>query len=148
MASIDEISKLLDSKINLQTAEIKSTFKAEMKTIKDEMYNYFNKKIDETNERMESLEKKLADKDEEIAAIKKDFELNKRKNNLVFFRIQESESYEQELLSKMVDTIRKHADPNFSPGDIDKVYRIGKKNEGKTRPILVSFTRSSKLSTV
>lgn len=129
MATIKEIGDLFDTKIE---------------ELKKELTESFAGALGQVSTRITNLEKKLIEKDEELARLRKDFELNRRKNNIILFRIKETERDELELKHIVVDLIKKYADPLCEMYDLSNVYRLGKKRQEAIRPILVSFISNSK----
>jgi len=80
-------------------------------------------------------------------------EIRKRKNNVVMYRVPELDSddvlerrcgdvaYVHELCSEILKV-------DLDSGDISKTYRLGKKEEGKCRPLLVRFNSDEKKGTM
>lgn len=147
MASIVDIQKLLEANNDKLSKTIEVGFskvKNEMQNFKKEISELVSESLRETNDRIASLEDNLLKKDTEIALLKKEFELHKRKNNLVLFNLRESEESEHDLKWNIIELIQRLADSNFNELDIDDVYRIGKKNVQKTRPVILSLVSYSK----
>lgn len=82
---------------------------------------------------------KLKDRISELEYKLKRADIEKRKNNLVFFGISESIKYETELvdfIKKLVVSMEVHMDSQ----EISKVYRVGHRTENKNRPVVVTIT--------
>lgn len=82
---------------------------------------------------------KLKDKISELEFKLKRAEIEKRKNNLVFFGINENIKYERELvdfIKEIIVDMGVHMDSQ----EISKAYRVGRKTENKNRPVVVTIT--------
>lgn len=148
MLTIKNIEDLLDNK----NASIKLERETELATLKKELKEELAKSFEQilvtTNERIKELEDSLIIKDQQITELRKDLELSKRRKNLIFFRVNEMEVNDSDLKGGVVNMIKSHAHSSFCEEDIDDVYRVGKKTDGKIRPIVVSFLRNSTLNKV
>ncbi|KAH9645453.1 hypothetical protein HF086_008799 [Spodoptera exigua] len=69
----------------------------------------------------------------------KSLEREKRKNNLVFFGVEEIGKTERELVDYIKDTIEESG-VQMNSQEISNIYRIGKQAENKNRPVVVSLT--------
>lgn len=67
----------------------------------------------------------------------------KRKNNILIHGVQETEKSYEELFTK-IKTILEKININVEKFEINKYHRLGQKQEGKTRPILITFTSQVK----
>lgn len=148
MLTLKSIEELLDTK----NAAIKKERETELATLKKELKEELTTSIESllasTNEKIKKLEDSLTVKEQEITELRRDLELTKRKNNLVFFRVNEMEVNDKDLKGGVVNMIKAHAHPTFCEEEIDEVYRVGKKANGKTRPIVVSFLKHSTLNKI
>lgn len=82
---------------------------------------------------------KLKDKISELESKLKRADIEKRKNNLVFFGINENIKFEAELvdfIKEIIVDMGVHMDSQ----EISKVYRVGKKTDNKIRPVVVTIT--------
>lgn len=157
MATLAEIEAAFKKNADDIIAANKRTMDEGFKGIKDEMkvlkkeFKDVKTTVSEgfiaTNARVDSLELKLKEKDNEIAALKRDVEVKKRKNNILIFNLAESEKSREELIALIVSLLQQYAGPDFSVADLNDVFRLGKPN-GKCRPVLVSFLSFMKLQTV
>lgn len=66
-------------------------------------------------------------------------EIEKRKNNLVFFGINENIKLEMELVDYIKEIIV-NMGVHMDSQEISKVYRIGQKTDNKNRPVIVTIT--------
>lgn len=148
MATLDEIKSLFAT----NTEEMNKGFsgvKEEIKTVNTELKKLKTSLAESTkamNEKITGLENQLKEKNEEILALRKDFDVHKRKNNLVLFNVEEKESPHdlEEIILKLLQEV---TEIEFYRNDLNDVFRIGKASE-KCRPILISFVSHKKLLTV
>jgi spore coat protein CotH len=63
----------------------------------------------------------------------------KKKQNVIIYRLDEPEEHEQDKDSDEVEKIIKHINPEATKEDIKTVKRIGQRSEGKNRPVLVKL---------
>ena len=82
---------------------------------------------------------KLKNKISELELKLKRSEIDKRKNNLVFFGINENIKFETELVD-FIKEIIVSMEVNMDSQEISKVYRIGQKTENKNRPVVATIT--------
>lgn len=67
-------------------------------------------------------------------------ELTVRKNNIIIFKVEENERTTEELLLLIIDLINKSNEQfDLIKNDIESCFRLGKKTEGKIRPIRITF---------
>lgn len=71
----------------------------------------------------------------------------KRKNNLLFFGIDESEQNTFEIINGITEII-KNLNVIIQPQDINNIYRLGKQAPGKIRPVMVNFVNTWKRNEV
>ncbi|RZF32659.1 hypothetical protein LSTR_LSTR004087 [Laodelphax striatellus] len=74
----------------------------------------------------------------------------RRENNLIFFGINETNN-EREVIfykRKVLDICNRVLSVELKSGDINFVRRIGKRNESKKRPILLSLVSSLKKTSI
>lgn len=122
-----------------------------------------NEKLDEqtkiittsvTQNVMEALDEKLKAITEENAQLKNkinelEFKLKlidkeKRKNNLVFFGIEEGKATTEAELVDYIKDIIIEMGVHFEAFEVNNLYRIGKKEHDKNRPVVVSLTTTWK----
>lgn len=107
----------LDNKMDNLQQEVKK----DMKTLQDE-----NQKLKETVQRQEL----------KIEAL----EMETRKKNLIIFNVKEEPEENVQILLQTVIGITENMEVQITRGDIDFIYRVGKQQTGKTRPIKVGLT--------
>ncbi|XP_045502867.1 uncharacterized protein LOC123699864 [Colias croceus] len=68
-------------------------------------------------------------------------EREKRQKNIIAFGIKEDETSSMDLLKTTINLLTSGTAIDLTPSDINKVYRLGKKNlqSDKPRPVLISF---------
>lgn len=66
-----------------------------------------------------------------------------RKNNLIIHGVKETENNYEDLFNTICYTLQK-TKVNVEKIEINKYHRLGRKQEGKTRPILIAFTSYQK----
>lgn len=110
--------------------------------------NHLECQIQNVKTDVDKLKEEIKLKDLKILALEKDFDSFKRKNNLIFYKIKENETTELNLKNKIIEIFRKYVSTTFDENDINDIYRIGKMQLNKCRPILVSFVHYSKLKMV
>ncbi|CAB3219823.1 unnamed protein product [Arctia plantaginis] len=103
-----------------------------------------------TNNLLQKLEEKLQPIIEENKNLKVKIEVlenklnklenEKKKNNVLLFRLQETEKSSLDLLKTVKEIMKNDLNLIVNDSDIQSIYRIGKKNKEKTRPLLISFT--------
>lgn len=89
--------------------------------ILDDKYENLKEKIDNQEKRLYFIEKQL------------------RKNNVVFFGLEETEISYSDLEKNIINFIKERFSINLDLRDIQEIKRIGKKGE-RPRPIIVTFT--------
>ncbi|KAL5273858.1 hypothetical protein ACFFRR_000552 [Megaselia abdita] len=138
MASLAEIQNLLAA----QTAELKTAFKGDIESAKAEIM----KTVESNTDKIKYLEAKVTDLNEkEKARSERELQLerNAKKNNMLMYKLAENESSQDELYAEVLKTL-KIVDSNFVMTDFDFMFRLGKRVEGKTRPILIRFISQMK----
>lgn len=144
MASLEDIKKLFEN--NEQKMEVGftgmkkeiSNIQNDMKTFKAEIQKVVADSIQATNTRIDMLEEKLKEKEEQIQELRRENDLQKRYDNILLHNIQETEGTYHELPCNVANLIHHIMKIPFSESDIYDVYRIGRKSS-KCRPILVSL---------
>ncbi|CAG9823951.1 unnamed protein product [Phaedon cochleariae] len=106
----------------------------DIKSIKEELLT--------SNNRVRELEEKVLDLEGENEKLKKCVENGNRKtkeNNLIIYGVEEREDSDSldELINLMKDTL----DVNLQEFEVGNIYRIGKKDTQKTRPIVLELVR-------
>ncbi|CAH2103652.1 unnamed protein product [Euphydryas editha] len=126
--NMELLLRKLDEKLDRQAEQItQSVTRNVMEAIDDKM----NTIIEEN--------KYLKNKIEELETKIKSFETAKRKNNLVFFGVEEKGKTETELVDHIKETVESTGVQMYSQ-EISNLYRIGRRTENRNRPVVVSFT--------
>lgn len=144
MATIDDIKKLFKA----NQANMNKGFEnlqGQMKDFKEEVKQTITDSLKLTNEKVDLLETQLKEKEEKITTLQREFDLHKRKNNLIIFGIQENETTIVELEAITSNIFKKVTGIEVNGDDFNDIYRIGKKGE-KCRPILISFLSCKKIT--
>lgn len=123
----------IEKKIDLSEKNVINHLESEIKNVKDDV---------------EKLKEEIKVRDGRILALEKEFDNYKRKNNLILFNIQELETSDKSIKSTIIEIFQKYVSSTFNENDINDIYRIGKMQPNKIRPILVSFVNYSKLKMV
>lgn len=95
------------------------------------------------DERFKMLEEQNQNLQEEVTELKekiKGLEIEKKRNNLLFFGIKEGSEEGKNLVIFMKEKINIHLSLDIQEYEIDKAHRIGQKTNNGLRPILISFT--------
>lgn len=107
-----------------------------------------------TDTLMHSLDDKIQPILEENRKLKEEVEtLNRkmkhlddinRKNNILLHGVKETEKTYEELYATIKNTIFENIKVNIEKFEINRYHRLGQKQDGKTRPILITFTSQQK----
>lgn len=125
---MDKLISILDKKLSDQALLITtSVTKNVMEALDEKM-----KTIMEINS---ALQTKISELESEVKFLKDE----KRRNNLVFFGIDEVGKTECELVDCIKDVITE-SQTHFESKEINKIYRIGKHTNNKNRPVVVTIT--------
>lgn len=122
----------IEEKLNHQTTLITTAVTQNVMEALDDRL----KTITEENKRHEL---KIAELEQKIIAMDRE----KRKNNLVFFGLEEGGKTEAELVDYIKDIII-DTGVHLVSLEITKVYRIGRQTHDKIRPVVASFSTSWK----
>ncbi|KAI8435136.1 hypothetical protein MSG28_003513 [Choristoneura fumiferana] len=117
----------LEEKLNQQTLAISTEVTKTVLQALDEKF----KSIEEENK---NLKTRITTLEQKIDYLEKD----KRRNNLVFFGIEEKSKSEAELVDYIKEIVE-DTGIHLESQEIANVYRIGQRSD-KSRPVIVSFT--------
>ena len=137
MATIAEIRELFDKQLTEKLANNNEVLKADFKEM-------FDAKFEDTDRKIKELEVKVEERDVVINNLRKDLEMFKRKNNVIFFKIKETEKSTNQLINGIGNLLRSKLDENFSDAEISNAYRFGKKTD-EFRPICVTFYSEARM---
>lgn len=143
MATVEDIERLLKG----QTKELKSNFEKELEKTKEDILQCVNQTLTVHTEKISKLEQKVSELSErEAHRTERELqrEVNEKKNNVIFYKIAESEKSQDALMVAMVKMLNEETESTFETRDIDFLFRLGKKKEGEMRPILTRFTTLAK----
>lgn len=101
----------------------------------DSKFNELNEKVDCLEERVTTLEAESAAKTSIINAL----EMKSSIHNLVIFNLKEEECDELPLLEILLKLFNETMKMTIFPKHIDLLYRIGKPQLNKMRPVIISF---------
>ena len=65
--------------------------------------------------------------------------MNRRRNNLILFKVKENERTPSDLRKVVLELFRDHVDGDFNVINFDEDFRIGQKKPNVIRLIVVSF---------
>lgn len=131
MNALRKIQSELDSQKNtiLKSGErVTETVTQNINSILEEKFKIWDEKFENLKEKLENQEKRIYF-----------LEKQARKNNIVFFGIEETESSYQMLENIVTKFVKEYFSLNLDHRDIQEVKRIGKKGE-RSRPIIATFT--------
>lgn len=119
---------MLDEKLNNQTLII-------TKSVTSNVMEALDEKLRCITEENNILKTKVSELQLEVNYLKNE----KRKNNLVFFGVEEKGKTEGELVDCIKEAII-DSGTFFESNEISNIYRIGKQTKNKNRPVIVSIT--------
>ncbi|XP_068620641.1 uncharacterized protein [Battus philenor] len=122
----------MEEKMKQQTLEITTA-------VTKSVMEGIDKKLKNLTEENEALKTKVATLEQKLNWIEKD----KRKNNLVFYGIDEMGRTENELVNYIKEIIIKTG-THMDSQEISNIYRIGQKVKNKNRPVVVTITTTWK----
>ncbi|PZC80385.1 hypothetical protein B5X24_HaOG214803 [Helicoverpa armigera] len=131
MNALRKIQSELDSQKNtiLKSGEkVTETVTQNINGILEEKFKIWDEKYDNLKEKIEKQEKRIYF-----------LEKQARKNNIMFFGIEETETSYQILENIIIKFVKEYFSLDLDQRDIQEVKRIGKKGE-KSRPIIATFT--------
>lgn len=99
-----------------------------------------NEKLKTITEENAQLKNKICELELKLKFVDRD----KRKNNLVFFGIEEGKAKTETELVDYIKDIIIEMGVHFEAFEINNIYRIGKKELNKNRPVVVSLTTTWK----
>lgn len=129
--NVEVMKELLAAQMTALTQQIKDS--------EQRVIQHAEQKLVQVKEDVEDLKKQIKAKDIEINELRRSQDKEKRLRNILIYDIPENETDGRDLRIKIMKLILEECKVNIS-GGIDFVYRIGKKNSTKTRPILLSLT--------
>lgn len=129
----------MDINMELLLNKLDEKFKNQAEFITHSVTKSVMEALDEKMKIIKEENTKLKEKISDLEFKLKRVEIEKRKNNLVLFGINENIKFETELvdfIKEMIVSIGVHMDSQ----EISKAYRIGQKTQNKNRPVVVTIT--------
>lgn len=131
MASVADIEKLLAS----QTKELETKMLTVVEKAKTEILTSVNQTLSQHAEKFVAIEEKI----ETLTEKDLQDEVEKRQNNVIFYKIAENENSQEALHEAMINMLNEIVGSNFEIRDINAMYRLGRKQEGHVRPVIIKF---------
>lgn len=123
--------------------ELKKTLKDEIKKSEEQVKQHIEEQLMEVRSDVDGLKETVKENKEEIQDMKKENDREKRSRNLIIFKIPEEESNGIQLKYNVKALILDNCKVDIS-NHIDKIYRIGRAEPTKIRPILLALTSLDK----
>lgn len=115
-----------------------------MRSMEENITKTINSNINEKNFNLilktKELEQKIEEQEKRINAMDR----HSRRKNLVFFGIEESEKSYKQLEQSILEVITDKMEIQCAKSEIDTVRRMGKKQEDKIRPVVVTFASTGR----
>uniref|UniRef100_A0A2H1V475 SFRICE_041038 n=1 Tax=Spodoptera frugiperda TaxID=7108 RepID=A0A2H1V475_SPOFR len=125
--SIEMLWSKLDDRLKEQTATITTAVTQNIMEAIDEKLKNLSEENTILKTKISTLEQKLANNERE-----------KRKQNLVFFGVQEQEKSELELVDYIKEIVIETG-TQLESHEITKVHRVGQRSSNKNRPVIVTL---------
>lgn len=135
---MDEIMnslKAIQNDLDSQRQEIRETGKSVTEQVTLNISRMFEEKFLALEKNHENLKEIVENQEKRLYAL----ERQSRKNNLMFFGIEETEKSYESLESNFINWVIQYLSVKINSCDIKEVRRIGKKGES-VRPLLVIFS--------
>ena len=127
--------KAIKNDLDNQRQEIRDTGKNVTEQVTQNISRMFEEKFLAIEKNHEKLKEVVENQEIRLHAL----ERQARKNNLVFFGIEENEKTYESLERNFINWVEQYLSVKISYSDIREIKRIGKK-EGRLRPIVVTFS--------
>ncbi|XP_052745981.1 uncharacterized protein LOC128199649 [Bicyclus anynana] len=136
----------MEDQFQLLFEKMKNEMRNQTVELKESILEKLDEKLQPIIAENKILKSKLEYLEKEIESLKR----GNKQSNLIIYGLAEDEKSTQELIHKVKAIIKSDLDLNFEEYEVNKIYRIGKKqNSGnKPRPILFSFVNEWKKSEV
>lgn len=135
MEDILNALKTIKNDLENQRQEIREVGKNVTEQVTQNISRMFEEKLLDIEKNHEELKEKVEYQEKRLQYLEK----QARKNNLVFFGIEENEKSYENLESNFINWADQHFSTKTIPRDIQEIKRIGKKDE-RIRPIVVTFS--------
>lgn len=126
-------------------------FKLLFDQMKIEMEKQTHNIFEKMDEKLEPLIKENKDLKNKIEILEKKieyFEKEKKKNNILYFGLDEKKDSSFELMQRVQKIIKEDLKITLQDSDVSKIHRIGFIKENKIRPVLISFANNWKKSEI
>lgn len=149
MATIDEIKNLLENCSKELSTKIHDSADSINKNIDDQIgkitgkIQELEKKVDDQAELIKTQEKEIFNLRSLYLDAEKEHQIDARKRNLILHNIPDDETSSGELKDKLVEIIKQECNIELKEWHFDNYFRLGKKNDNKIRPVLLSLTSLS-----
>lgn len=120
----------------------------QMKIEMEKQTNIIFEKMDEKLEPLINENKILRNKIEILEKKIEHFEKEKKKNNILYFGLDERRDSSSELLRRVQEIFKQDLRITLEASDVSKIHRIGPIKEKKIRPVLISFANNWKKSEI
>lgn len=149
---MDELAKINESIAKSEKNLNEKITTSEQKVIEhiDSKYNELSEQIVQLEERISTLENENTLQSAKISALElkaaeksayiNSLEMKVNRCNLILFNVEEKEITPEELLTNIVKFFQVVLKVLVKHSDIDVVYRLGKAQPSKTRPVFISLT--------
>ncbi|KAL5278282.1 hypothetical protein ACFFRR_003117 [Megaselia abdita] len=135
ICKISERCEALEEKVRLSLSESGSKLEKIVSLIEENL-SKTNHRCNVLDEEVKFLQIESEAKSQRIASLQ--IKLNQR--NILLFNFEETERTESQLLELVVLFFEKNGKISVQPKDLEYVYRIGRKEEGKERPVMIAFS--------
>lgn len=131
LKALNTIKKELDE----QRQEIRENGKKVTEQVTQNISRIFEEKFIAMEKKHEILNERVENQEKRLHFLEKQM----RRNNLVFFGVEENENSYESLERNIITWVEQNLSVNLSYSDIQEVKRIGMKGE-KIRPLVVTFS--------
>ncbi|KAI8433295.1 hypothetical protein MSG28_015348 [Choristoneura fumiferana] len=135
MEEVMNALRKIQSELDLQKRTILENGEKVTETVTQNINSILEDKFKIWDEKYENFKEKLENQENRIYSLEKQV----RKNNIVFFGIEETETSYQILENIIINFVKKYFSLDLDHRDIKEVKRLGRKGE-KSRPIIATFT--------
>ena len=150
MATLDKILKKLNdmekssiesmTTLNCNMLETEQRLNVAINATETRIIKTVQEKFVEIDSRLERAESKIDNIESDTAANNQkllELEMKVNQHNLLLFNFKDTEESEAELLDMVIELCEKNLKVPIFRNDFDEVRRLGKKQEGKDRPVLL-----------
>ncbi|KAJ8719894.1 hypothetical protein PYW07_011937 [Mythimna separata] len=135
MEDILNALKTIQNDLENQRKEIRETGQIVTEQVTQNISRLFEEKFLTIDKNHEALKVKVENQEKRL----QNLERQARKNNLVFFGVEENENSYESLEKNFITWVEKYLFVKINYNDIQEIKRIGKK-EDRVRPLVVSFS--------